>query len=640
MKRENVFVLVISIVIVLGALLMAGFESTGRAIIEEPELVYPEHDGYIVHYKDNDFGIDDYVVDDDSDFLKASDDHATYGGYENVHRTARAFFKFDLTGKDWSGLYLNLNLVSAEGNVGDSYCPILSKINDYGDLDESDFDPQTGVYDLVNAKDCNEDLRIDLSDKISRSTGEISFMMKRNNGLFDMLTYGSSESGNKPYLELEKETYPSMPTNFEAMPGPETGDITLSWDENPYADYYYMIWVKWGEGGHHVIPEIIGNKIIRSIPEYENAPYGFRLGACNQYGCGEFTSLISQNPKIEANANGPYNSEDGKVNLVATAYHIKSKYLGGHSYKWEIDGLDCTPSMIEGIFPNVGGYVLSQKVDETTCVGGTGTATLTVKALQNFPEGHFVSEYSTVQISNDTSTDSAEILVGYDVLGEGVEETITCVFRNSTGMAQSCYAEGFDYICSEGPDDSCSVEVSEEDGTEMNWRSSCSGERGTVVDGVDEQVVFDCDSALTPGGTNAECSGDPDCGVNETCEEGICVLVEVSGDGDDGCPQWVSPAPGWCDDGEVIPGEVDEDGCRRPPSCDRLEDVNPFVEFFTYEETVPGGQDANGNVLNVQVRKLDQTKALVFFFVLVFVIVLAIAGITRFLIKRKRSERR
>lgn len=35
------------------------------------------------------------------------------------------------------------------------------------------------------------------------------------------------------------------------------------------------------------------------------------------------------------------------------------------------------------------------------------------------------------------------------------------------------------------------------------------------------------------------------------------------------CPQWTPPAPGWCQDGQIVSGETDERGCPLPPKCIR-----------------------------------------------------------------------
>jgi hypothetical protein len=33
------------------------------------------------------------------------------------------------------------------------------------------------------------------------------------------------------------------------------------------------------------------------------------------------------------------------------------------------------------------------------------------------------------------------------------------------------------------------------------------------------------------------------------------------------CPNFMPPAPGWCDNGVIIPGQEDECGCQAPPKC-------------------------------------------------------------------------
>ena len=37
-----------------------------------------------------------------------------------------------------------------------------------------------------------------------------------------------------------------------------------------------------------------------------------------------------------------------------------------------------------------------------------------------------------------------------------------------------------------------------------------------------------------------------------------------------GCPMFAPPAPGWCKNGQVVPGKVDECGCQMPPTCENI----------------------------------------------------------------------
>jgi len=35
------------------------------------------------------------------------------------------------------------------------------------------------------------------------------------------------------------------------------------------------------------------------------------------------------------------------------------------------------------------------------------------------------------------------------------------------------------------------------------------------------------------------------------------------------CPNFMPPAPGWCENGVIIPGQKDECGCQAPPKCEK-----------------------------------------------------------------------
>jgi len=77
------------------------------------------------------------------------------------------------------------------------------------------------------------------------------------------------------------------------------------------------------------------------------------------------------------------------------------------------------------------------------------------------------------------------------------------------------------------------------------------------------------------GGTGTTgCAGEPVCGE---------------------CPQWTPPAPGWCSDGIIIPGQVDNCGCQSPPTCDR-----DAAGDTTGQSIINGTQfkDTTGNVMH------------------------------------------
>ena len=47
------------------------------------------------------------------------------------------------------------------------------------------------------------------------------------------------------------------------------------------------------------------------------------------------------------------------------------------------------------------------------------------------------------------------------------------------------------------------------------------------------------------------------------CNTQIIQDKELCGD----CPHYSQPAPGWCNNGTIISGEVDECGCQENPIC-------------------------------------------------------------------------
>jgi hypothetical protein len=46
---------------------------------------------------------------------------------------------------------------------------------------------------------------------------------------------------------------------------------------------------------------------------------------------------------------------------------------------------------------------------------------------------------------------------------------------------------------------------------------------------------------------------------------GLCTTTKECGT----CPQYMPPAPGWCENGVIIPGQKDDCGCQAPPKCEK-----------------------------------------------------------------------
>lgn len=71
-----------------------------------------------------------------------------------------------------------------------------------------------------------------------------------------------------------------------------------------------------------------------------------------------------------------------------------------------------------------------------------------------------------------------------------IKEQVKCTFLNSYS-AQACYTDDGMFKCS--GTDTCIAEVSGENGKTLIWKSSCSGEAYTTIDGNNEEAVFKCE---------------------------------------------------------------------------------------------------------------------------------------------------
>ncbi len=60
------------------------------------------------------------------------------------------------------------------------------------------------------------------------------------------------------------------------------------------------------------------------------------------------------------------------------------------------------------------------------------------------------------------------------------------------------------------------------------------------------------------------------------------------------CPQYAPHAPDWCEDGTIVAGEVDDDGCIGPPSCEDEDATGTGIESVTVTGTDTGTVTGTG----------------------------------------------
>jgi hypothetical protein len=68
-----------------------------------------------------------------------------------------------------------------------------------------------------------------------------------------------------------------------------------------------------------------------------------------------------------------------------------------------------------------------------------------------------------------------------------IKEQVFCVFNSSA--PQACYASNGAGCKGTG---SCMAVVTGQQGDKIDWKSTCGGYAGTILDGVDEKILFDC----------------------------------------------------------------------------------------------------------------------------------------------------
>jgi len=116
-----------------------------------------------------------------------------------------------------------------------------------------------------------------------------------------------------------------------------------------------------------------------------------------------------------------------------------------------------------------------------------------------------------------------------------VKEQVKCIFANSVST-QKCYTGDGKFGCAGVG--TCIADVAGEQGTKLEWKSSCGGYAYTTIDGSDEYAEFNCETSIPSCGNGAcesgeTCSSCPtDCGqcttstpVPELKEQVKCIFL-------------------------------------------------------------------------------------------------------------------
>ncbi len=180
------------------------------------------------------------------------------------------------------------------------------------------------------------------------------------------------------------------------------------------------------------------------------------------------------------------------------------------------------------------------------------------------PDGRvFTNPRAEVKIIGGVRDDKGCLIAA----GYSWNETAGLCMRSWSGEEQSTP----EHVCtaSEKENNACTMDynpVCGSDGvTYGNGCSACSAQVTSWKKGECEERIIggdkDAHGCLTAAGYS----------WNETA--GLC-MRSWSGEIQCGpCPQYSPPAPGWCDDGVVVPGLKDGCGCVSPPKCVREEGI-------------------------------------------------------------------
>ena len=115
-----------------------------------------------------------------------------------------------------------------------------------------------------------------------------------------------------------------------------------------------------------------------------------------------------------------------------------------------------------------------------------------------------------------------------------INEQVKCNFLNSNTY-QKCYSSDWKFSCS--GIGSCSISISGAQGAVLTWKSGCSGEISTIIDGQNNELSFECPQStsitpvspsVTPGLVSTTPTGTPVPTTTQTCidSDGFDYLVQ------------------------------------------------------------------------------------------------------------------
>ncbi len=403
------------------------------------------------------------------------------------------------------------------------------------------------------------------------STGSVTIRLIITAGTQTALTTKTVTISDAP------ETSPETPTNFTAEPGDLAGSINLSWTISENTTYYEIYNTR-DDSTDHWILYISGGSSASKVhgPPKPAALQYYKIRACNDTGCSDYSTEIQSYPRIGADADGPYN---GTINSTITLNGTAKDTTGTPSYLWEITSNNAGCNLTNETSLNGGITCTTQ---------GTADLKLTVNASSQTE-----SDTSTVTITSEADTEDPTIEITSPTNGETVSGTET-IEANATDNIEVRYVKFYIDEVFKANDSSSPYSYNWITGTNGSYEIKAIAEdtSGNTAEEIISVAVNNNSSTPQCGngiieGTDEECENDSDCYSmysRTSCDyqdkEYKTRSVTCTSSCTCSASSWNTSSSSYCSkcnacgDGEINCGETCST-CPSEPECGEDPDIDP-----------------------------------------------------------------
>ncbi len=204
------------------------------------------------------------------------------------------------------------------------------------------------------------------------------------------------------------------PTGLDAKHNSEAikGTIDLEWDIVSGADNYEIYWGATSTADTYLYTKA-GASYTHAIPSPQAIKYYYKVRACNTAeGCGSFSNVVNEFPKIGVTALGPFNATIGETITLTSAVEYAASppvFPMPPIYTWTYDYIESSALCIEP----------ADTETTTTSCSTDGTAVFKLSVYANYND----TEEDTITITIGDNT-PPEITIVAPTDGEGVSGTI------------------------------------------------------------------------------------------------------------------------------------------------------------------------------------------------------------------------